>query len=94
MKLNNDFTNSLDSELLHSSFRILNSSNPQNNGKNGKVVNITKNMIVIRSTTFDKIIKIPKKEILKYCITTKQKMFVLPGKRLLGRPEEVKGKIR
>jgi RNase P/RNase MRP subunit p29 len=51
-------------------------------------------MIVIRSATFDKIIKIPKNEILKYCITTKQKMFVLPGKRLLGRPEEVKGKIR
>jgi RNase P/RNase MRP subunit p29 len=79
---------------LHSSLCILKSSNPQNNGKNGKVVSITKNMIVLKSTTFDKIIKIPKNVISNYSITTKQGLYILPGKRLLGRPEEVKDKIK
>ena len=94
MNLNNDIKDNLDSRLLHSTFCILKSLNPQNNGKNGKVVSITKNMVVLKSAALDKITKIPKNEISKFCITTKQGLCILPGKRLLGRPEEVKDKIK
>ena len=51
-------------------------------------------MIVLRGNTHGQIIKIPKKEISMYSITTNLGTSVLPGKRLLGRPEEVKSKIK
>jgi RNase P/RNase MRP subunit p29 len=94
MSLDSDYKADIDSKLLHSSISIIKSSNPHNNGKNGKLVSISKNMIVLKSDTLDKIIKIPKIEISKYRMTTKQGIYVLPGKRLLGRPEEVKDKIK
>ena len=94
MNLNSDFKGNLDSKLLHSTLCILKSSNPKNDGKSGKVVSITKNMIILKSADLDKVTKIAKNEISKYCITTKRGLYVLPGKRLLGRPEEVKDKIK
>jgi len=94
MNLNSDYRAEIDSKLLHSSISIIKSSNPQNNGKNGKVVSISKNMIILKSPAFDKIIKIPKIEISKYRMTIKEGIYVLPGKRLIGRPEEVKDKIK
>lgn len=94
MNQSNDYKDNIDSKLLHSSINIIKSSNPQNNGKNGRVVSITKNMIVLKNTSFDKVIKIPKNEISRYSMTTNQGLYVLPGKRLLGRPEEVKDKIK
>lgn len=77
-------------KLLNSSMQIIKSSNAQNNGRSGKVVNITKNMIVLRGNTLNRVIKIPKKEISKYSIITDKGVTMLPGKRLLGRPEEIK----
>lgn len=92
MRLNRDPYENKADKLLNMSMKIIKSSNPQNNGKNGKVVNITKNLIVLRGNCRNSIIKIPKKEISKYSITTKHQIYVLSGKRLLGRPEEVKSK--
>jgi RNase P/RNase MRP subunit p29 len=94
MRLIRDQHEDLDGNLLNLSMRVIKSSNPQNDGKNGKVVNITKNMIFLRDNSVDQIISIPKKEISKYSITTKQGVHVLLGKRLLGRPEEIKSKIK
>lgn len=94
MKSNTNQYEKIDGKLLNFSMRIIKSCNPQNNGKNGKVVNISKNMIVLRGNTHGQIIKIPKKEISMYSITTNLGTSVLPGKRLLGRPEEVKSKIK
>jgi RNase P/RNase MRP subunit p29 len=82
----------MDGKLLNLPMKIIKSSNPQNNGKNGKVVNVTKNIIVLKGNFSNSIIKIPKKEISKCSITTDHQVYVLPGKRLLGRPEEVKSK--
>ena len=92
MRLNRDPYENITDKLLNLSMKIIKSSNPQNNGKNGKVVNITKNLIVLKGNCHNSIIKIPKKEISKYSITTTHQICVLPGKRLLGRPEEVKSK--
>ncbi|HEX5904600.1 MAG TPA: ribonuclease P protein subunit [Candidatus Nitrosocosmicus sp.] len=92
MGVNRDLYENMDGKLLNLPMKIIKSSNPQNNGKNGKVVNITKNIIVLKGNCSDSIIKIPKKEISKYSITTKHRIYILPGKRLLGRPEEVKSK--
>ena len=94
MRLNRDLYENLDSKLLNLPMKIIRSSNPQHNGKNGKVVNITKNMIVLKGNCSDSIFKISKKEISTYSITKEHRIYVLPGKRLLGRPEEVKSKIK
>ena len=94
MRLIRDQHEDLDGRLLNLSMMVIKSSNPQNNGKNGKIVNITKNMIFLRGNSFDQIIRIPKKEISKYSLSTNQGKLVLPGKRLLGRPDEIKSKIK
>ncbi len=84
----------IEGSLLFSSVSIIESSNPLNEGKSGVVVNVTKNMIVLKNLSLNRIFKIAKNEVSKYCLTTAQGRFIIPGKRLLGRPEEVKGKIR
>lgn len=84
----------INTKLLNSSVQIIKSSNAQNNGRRGKVVNITMNMIVLRGNSPNRLIKIPKKEISKYSIITDKEVSILPGKRLLGRPEEIKSKSK
>jgi hypothetical protein len=51
-------------------------------------------MIILKGNLGDSVIKIPKKEISKCSISTKHQIYVLSGKRLLGRPEEVKSKSK
>ena len=94
MTHNADHFEGIESSLLFSSVSIIESSNPLNEGKSGLVVNVTKNMIILKNLSLNRIFKIAKNEVLKYCLTTTQGRFIIPGKRLLGRPEEVKGKIR
>ena len=84
----------IEGTLLDTTVCILESSNHQNQGKSGKVVNVTKNMIIMKDLSLNRIFSISKKEVLKYCLITSRGRFIIPGKRLLGRPEEVKGKIR
>lgn len=68
---------------------ILNSSNRFNNHKTGKIVNISKNMLILKESKTGKIVKIAKKEISFFRLDDQHQKKVLPGKRLLGRPEEV-----
>jgi len=68
---------------------ILKSSNPFNNNKTGKIVNISKNMIFLKESKTKKIIKLSKKEISFFKVNNQYPHAILPGKRLLGRPEEV-----
>ncbi|KAA2282688.1 MAG: hypothetical protein AB7V56_02570 [Candidatus Nitrosocosmicus sp.] len=68
---------------------VLKSSNPFNDKKRGKIVNISRNMIFLKETESKKIIKIAKKEISFFKVNNQYRNQIIPGKRLLGRPEEV-----
>jgi RNase P/RNase MRP subunit p29 len=68
---------------------ILESSNPFNKNRTGKIVNISRNMIFLKESKTKKIIKIAKNEISFFQVTDQFHNMILPGKRLLGRPEEV-----
>lgn len=68
---------------------ISKSSNRYNNHKTGKIVNVSRNMVVLKESKTKKIIKIAKKEISFFQVHNQYCTMTLPGKRLLGRPEEI-----
>lgn len=68
---------------------IMESTNEYNKNKNGYLINVTQNMIYLKDQNTDKIIRIAKKEIIAYRSEDYIENRQLPGKRLLGRPEEV-----
>ena len=68
---------------------IVKSSNRFNNNKIGRIVSISRNMIFLEDSKTKKIIKLAKKEISFFKVKNHFPDAIIPGKRLLGRPEEV-----
>ena len=84
-----------ESDLIHSNeylgrfVNIIKSRNAKNSNRSGTIVNATKNMLYLINQENTSIIRIPKSEICKYEICNSGGTYMLDGKRLLGRPEEL-----
>jgi RNase P/RNase MRP subunit p29 len=80
-------------ELTHSNLgrfvNIIKSKNAKNLNKSGTIVNETKNMLYLDNPKSKNVIRIPKDEICEYEICISNGTYILDGKRLLGRPEEL-----
>jgi RNase P/RNase MRP subunit p29 len=80
-------------ELTHSNLgrfvNIIKSKNAKNLNKSGTIVNETKNMLYLDNPKSNSVIRIPKDEICEYEIYISNGTYILDGKRLLGRPEEL-----
>ena len=68
---------------------VVGTTNKQNQNRTGKLVNVSKNLIFLKDLNTRRIIKIAKNEICVYRTHDCSQTHKLPGKRLLGRPEEV-----
>lgn len=68
---------------------VVGTTNKQNQNRSGNLVNVSKNMIFLKEVNTRKVIRIAKNEVCVYRTDDSPQTHKLPGKRLLGRPEEV-----
>ena len=78
-------------ELIGLNTRVLNSSDKNKIGLSGKIVDESKNTIVIETGKGERVL--PKKEVLLEIFLNKEKIF-LDGKKIVFRPEERIKKIK
>jgi ribonuclease P protein subunit POP4 len=73
-------------ELIGLNVEVISSSNKSLVGLSGKVIDETKNCLILENTK-----KIPKSQV-KLKIKIKEKTFEIEGKKIIGRPEKKKKK--
>ncbi len=72
-------------ELIGSEIEIISSSNPNLKGIKGKIIDETKNMLIIET---EKGVKKIIKNQIKMKLNTQRKIIEVEGKKIVGRPEE------
>lgn len=72
-------------ELIGSEIEITSSSNPNLKGIKGKIIDETKNMLLIET---EKGVKKIIKNQIKMKLNTQRKIIEIEGKKIVGRPEE------
>lgn len=81
-------------EYLGKTIKIMSSSNSYNLNKCGVIVNETKNMIYLVTSQTKRLLKISKSEIDLFQVSLPSGNYIIDGKRLIGRPEEIISKTR
>lgn len=76
-------------KYLGKTIKILASSNEYNINKRGVIVNETKNMIYMVISQTKRLLKISKSEIDLFKVYLLSENYVIDGKRIIGRPEEI-----
>ncbi|MHA1410219.1 MAG: ribonuclease P protein component 1 [Candidatus Odinarchaeia archaeon] len=72
--------------IIGEKIKIIKSSDPTQEGIVGKIINETKNMLTLRKK--NRVILIPKKNVIISMNTPNGKKILVEGKKLLGKPED------